>query len=753
MSLGTSYIQGLASGLDTASIIEQMTEIQRRPIQRMEAQRSTLTDKLTLYQSINASLSALRVSAQTLSTPSNFIPRTASVSDEDLLAVAATTTAQIGSYEVTVESLAQAHKVASGTVADSDEALGYSGDILINGTTVSVESDDTLLALRDAINDADAGVSATILNVDDDDHRLILSATTSGVENAVELVDANAAGILEGLGLLDGAVTAKNAITDGVQSDAFTNPAQAVADSLSLVTAPSGTVRIGGQDIVIDLETDTLNDIRDRINSTVTGVTATVVSEEVDDETTYRLQIVGDTGTPALEDAGNVLQTLGVLKQGFADVRQAAQDATVTIDNLTVSRSTNSMDDVITGLSMELLEASPGEAFTVAVQPNIDSVVTNIQSFVSSYNSVMGMVTAAQSYDSDTDTGGVMFGEAAILTLENGLHGSIAGMITVPGGDSALLSSLGIRSAAGGALTLNTTTLRSALEDDPNAVARLFGTSGEADTSEIAYVRSTSDTADSGAGGYQVSITQPAAQAAAASASLASGITQTETLTFNGSRPITLTAGMTLSEAAEQLNAWFTTYALPYEASVDGDQLGIAHENYGSRFSIEVSSSLDDGAGGTDLGGSTAGDVAAYTGVDVVGTINGEAATGRGQYLTGASTNATTAGLEVKVTATAAGDVGTIWLTKGAAGRLADYIERATDTDAGSLAYGIEGVENDIDALDDDIETVEERVQRFIADTWDDFIQLEVKLGQASVLQDYMTGQLEALTRNFSSND
>ena len=80
-------------------------------------------------------------------------------------------------------------------------------------------------------------------------------------------------------------------------------------------------------------------------------------------------------------------------------------------------------------------------------------------------------------------------------------------------------------------------------------------------------------------------------------------------------------------------------------------------------------------------------------------------------------------------------------------------VNSTTDTDTGSLTYGIEGVENDIEALDDDIETIEERVQRFITRTWDDFIQLEVKLGQASVLQDYITGQLETLTRNFGNSD
>lgn len=745
MALGTSYIQGLVSGLDTGNIIEQLAAIKRKPIERMQTQRGVLESKLAIYQSLSASMAALQVSARDLADASTFIPRSASVSDATRLAASAQETAAAGSYEVVVHELAQVHKIASGAVPGTSEALGHEGSFLLNGTPITLSADDTLADLRDAINQSGAGVTATVLQVGDDDARLLLTANVSGIENEIQLVDTNETGILRQLGLLSASTSLEHPVANGFQSAAFANPSLAFAEETGVSTAPAGTIQINGVAVTIDLATDSLEDIAARISAQVSGVTADVISEELDGETVYRLQVTGGEGTPVLVDDNNVLQSLGVLGASFGDERQAALDARVTIDGIEVTRATNSLDDVIAGVSMELIEADPDQTVRLTVGLNLDSVVSRVQSFVTSYNRITSMISQAQSFDSEAGTGGLLFGEANILRLEEGLHGAINSAITFAGGPSRLISSAGITSTASGGLSVDAAKLRAALESDPDTVAKLFGLSTSASHSAVSVTATSGDTADSGSAGYAVAITQAATRATADSASLASGITLDETLTFDGAYDITLTAGMSLTEAAGHLNAWFTTYGLAYEATVDGDRLRVTHEAYGSGHTIEIKSSLDRGLGGTDLAGAIAGESAEYTGLDVAGTINGEACIGRGQYLRALQGNQSTSGMELKVTASAAGDLGTVVVARGAASRLAEYIGMITDATDGLLTRGVEGVEADIAGVDADIEKMEDSVERYTSSMWEKFITMESKLSSASILEQYISGQITAL--------
>lgn len=753
MNTGAISIDGIASGLDTAAVLEQLAAIQRRPIQIMNARKSRLQEQLAAFQSINASLTALRIAADAVKTPAQFTPNTAVVTDGSghmHLAASAGLTARQGSYEISVQQLAGAHKVASGQVAATDEALGLSGDIRVNGKVITLQEGHTLGNLRDAINAAGAGVNATILQVGEGDHRLMLTARDTGAANAVDLVDANSSGLLRSLGLLDGSVTVKHAVPSGARSDGVASSALEIAQALGLVIPPAGTVFINGKAVSVNLATDSLETLRDRINATADiGVTATIVSEETSGGIMYRLQIVGDAGTPTFEDDNNVLHTLGILAGGIADERQAARDAVITVDGITVSRAGNAMDDVIAGVSIQLMRADPGHSLTLEVRPNLDGAVGEVRSFVQAYNKVVDMIAGVQDYDSETNRGGVLLSNATIRSLEDALRRTVGGLLTVPGGDPTTLASVGITADRHGKLSLDAARLQAALEANPAAVANLFGVGGVASDAQVQFLSASRHTHDSGAAGFAVHITRAAEQATATSGSLAGGIAVDETLIFNGTQPIILTAGMSLEQARDHLNQWFGTYGLEYRASVSEDRLQIAHTQYGSNHGFSIASNLDQGAGGTDLGGVSAGQAEQYAGVDVAGTINGEAATGRGRHLAGAEGNATTAGLVLRITAEAPGDMGTITVFKGAAARLSDYIQLATGGEHAAMTQGAAGITAGIQDMDREIERMEERVEMYVERMRAQFIAMERTVGQAQALQHYMTGQINALPRNY----
>ncbi|MDA0746912.1 MAG: flagellar filament capping protein FliD, partial [bacterium] len=263
-----------------------------------------------------------KTAAEKLSKASAFNVFSVSSNDEAVVKASVNGTPASGSFSVEVLSLARAQTRSSGSFASSTDALGFSGDLAINGKAVAVSSSDSLLDLRDAINNASAGVQAQILQVSDTDHRLLLSSSTSGAKG-FSLLDASTSNVLQSLGFTGTATSIKNSVSGGAQTDQFASSTSAVGSLLGLSSSLSGNVTIGDQTVAIDLSTQSLTDIKAAIDAAApAGVTTSVVSEEVDGITQFRLQI---DGTTTFVDDSNVLEALGVL-QGLAEVSPAVAE-------------------------------------------------------------------------------------------------------------------------------------------------------------------------------------------------------------------------------------------------------------------------------------------------------------------------------------------------------------------------------------------------------------------------------------------
>ncbi len=741
MDVGSMSISGLVSDLDINGIITQLGQIRRRPVELLEQRQAAWTEKLTAFQQLSARLLGLSTACTALCDGSSFRQVTASSSDASAVVVGASAGAPVGHYDVTVQQLARAHKISSGTITSCDEALGLTGEILLGGEVINIEATDTLEDIRDAINAAAAGASASILSVSDTDHRLVITSLTSGADGALDLVDANASNLLEALGLQTNVTSVKHTITNGAAGDRLADKLTAVGEVLGLSSPPAGTVQVNGADVTIDLSSDSLQDIADAID-TVEGVSATVVTETVDGQTQYRLEIVGDTGTPTLVDDGNVLVTLGVLQKTIAHEVDAAQDSVFTIDGVTMTRSTNAVDDAIENVQLQLLQETT-DAVTITIERDTEATVSAIEDFVSYYNKTVELINANQDFDVYTEEGGAFFGSPVILNLEADLRRQVSALVDTMGGDLKLASQIGVTTGTDDQLVFDAAAFRAALEADPVGVERLFGVVTEASNAEIEVLDYTSATRDSGSAGYAIEITQVATRPTALSTSLPGGIVADETLTING-KQVTLSAGMSLQDAADLLNSLFTAQNMSLSASVEGDRLQIVHDVWGDSHQIAISSSLDDGVGGTDLGGATAGEIATYVGQDVAGTINGEPATGRGRLLTGAE-GTDVEGLQLRVTSTTTGGKGVVRISKGIAARMRDFVEAATDPDTGAVTRAAEGITTEIEAIDEQIAEIEAEVERYIKQLQSDFAVMETRMSQSTALLDWMQLQVEHL--------
>jgi flagellar hook-associated protein 2 len=266
-------INGLGSGVDTASILDALRAFKMRPVTLAQKQQDRFTTKQSVWQDINSKLLAFRTAADALSAPGAFSAVKGSSSDAALASVSAGPTAAPGNISLEVTQLAQARKLASATFTDAAAARGLTGDFTVNGKTVHVAESDSLIALAGKINALGAGASASVVQVTPGEYRLTVAGTSTGGVNALSLAQASGASSLAALGLLEGAgttstrYTATNASGVTAYSTAFASATAALGGVLGLGSAVTGSFTVNGAVIAYDTSTDTLNTLAEKINS------------------------------------------------------------------------------------------------------------------------------------------------------------------------------------------------------------------------------------------------------------------------------------------------------------------------------------------------------------------------------------------------------------------------------------------------------------------------------------------------------
>lgn len=157
---------GLATGLDTDSIVKEIMALERAPIDRIESKKTNEATRLSAYKQFNEKLVSLKSAIDDMALTSQVRTTSVRLSSEEAF-TASSDSSQIGSYEISVAQLAQVQKSVSDSYSSTSEAIFGTGTITINGTDLTVDSSNNNLAdLAAAINEIseETGVSATIIN-------------------------------------------------------------------------------------------------------------------------------------------------------------------------------------------------------------------------------------------------------------------------------------------------------------------------------------------------------------------------------------------------------------------------------------------------------------------------------------------------------------------------------------------------------------------------------------------------------------
>ncbi|MCB9834115.1 MAG: flagellar filament capping protein FliD [Planctomycetes bacterium] len=189
---------GLATGLDTSAIINQLMALEARPLNRLAQQRATYANKQSSLGTFESKLKTLADRFKGLKDSDELRLFKGSSADEDVVTISAKGAAIPANFALTVNNLAEAESHSfQQTFADTDTTTfsGGSVDITVDGNTetITVTSSDTLNSLRDKINDAEAGVRASIIN-DGTNYQLVITSEKTGTDNAFSIVSSGFSG-------------------------------------------------------------------------------------------------------------------------------------------------------------------------------------------------------------------------------------------------------------------------------------------------------------------------------------------------------------------------------------------------------------------------------------------------------------------------------------------------------------------------------------------------------------------------------
>ncbi len=268
-----------------------------------------------------------------------------------------------------------------------------------------------------------------------------------------------------------------------------------VAESLRIETEASGTEGDnfidGSFETVIEFEaTDTLDDAITKINDAGVGVAATIVNDG-SGTAPYRLSLTSrESGTAGrfILDTNGFDLALQTLSEG--DDARVFFGSNDPASALLVTSSTNTLDDLIAGVSIDMNTTSE-DPVTLNVSRDVAAIETKINGFVSAFNTLIGRIDNQTRYDDETETKGPLLGDSLAISLRSQLFVTLQSVGDNVTGQYNRLSEIGITIGDGGkTIELDSSKFREAYENDPASVEALF------ETFDLAPTDTTTDLGD-----------------------------------------------------------------------------------------------------------------------------------------------------------------------------------------------------------------------------------------------------------------
>ncbi len=462
------------SGIDVASTVDAILETDAQPEINLDSQVSALNTESTVLQNLQSEVNSFQTSLQALTDfTGDFGGLTVSSSNNDVVSATAANGTASGTHSVTVTNLATTSSDYSAAFA-SPTAVLPTGTLTIsiggvNGTPINIDSADgtnTLTGLANYINHNNLGVNASVIT-DSTGSRLALVSQTSGAAGQIAVTDNTAA---------DQSATFASATT-ALPTGSFQIQVGSNAALTIPVDATDGT--------------DTLTGLASYINQQNLGVAASVETTSAGSALALIPTATGAGGTINISNdtagAGNGLGFASTFNPaappsggGLSFTQaQSGQDAQLTVDGIPIDSASNTVAGAIPGVTLTLSgvtatsTSQTGNPVTLQISPNLSPIADDINSFVSSYNTLIGALNSTIQ-TGDSSSGGALTGDTTIGFVQQELLTAISSSMPGSGNSTLNLQSIGIEMQNDGTLSVDSTQLNSALQNNFSMVQNLF---------------------------------------------------------------------------------------------------------------------------------------------------------------------------------------------------------------------------------------------------------------------------------------
>ncbi len=549
--------------------------------------------------------------------------------------------------------------------------------------------------------------------------------------------------------------------------------AQSLASSaVTDITETFGTGKlsftIAGVTKDVTITNGSLQGIRDSVNAAAIGVSASLVNNGAG----YQLVLTAPSGVAnklkidVTDNDGNNTDAFGLSRLSYDSSlpsttvqnmteKTVAVDAEATVDGLLVKSATNTIANVVDGLTLSLKKEAIGTKVTVSVAQDTAAITKAVTDFVDGYNKTVSSIKELTFYDAKKKQGGPLLGDAAVRGLMSELRQTIGRPVGDITTSFSTLSSIGVVTQSDGTLALDSSKLQTALSKKPQEVRNLLA-GGEMVSSDpnIRYLKIPESLPE---GKISLSVSNIGTKGShtgagginsfnlAGTYSFALNVNGVATGTINLTASSSYTSASLATELQTKINADAALTSAGARVTVAYDSsagaFSITSNKLGSASAVSVISNSADMQ--TDLG------IAAGVGTNVVGTgteniegeIGGLAAIGSGLALSGTKRFA---GLKVEVRGGAAGMRESINIRHGVFDKIDVFLKKVLAFD-GSMEAKTTGINNQISGVVASRSRLNDRMDSLKSLYTKQFSALDVMVAKLNATGSALTGQLSSL--------
>ncbi|MEA3522195.1 MAG: flagellar filament capping protein FliD [Campylobacterota bacterium] len=472
---------GIGSGVLTADLIDKLKNNEKSAtVTPIETKITLATQKQSALDLLSSLTTAFKSNVSALSQDTLYQERTVSGNNDDVSVTAATGTAT-QSMTISDVNLATTNVQQSGNFsAKTDKIATGTGTLTISigGENVAIEYDagTSLDDLKTKITNSTANddLTASILQVGEDAYTFVLTSKETGQDQSITITD-NA-------GHLD-----TKLLSNTHKSGSFL-----AADDFIAGSGTSGNIQIDINGVTQDLaydDTTTLTQLKDMINSdeTLKSVISANIVQEGDNDFKLVLTPIGAQSGQSISITdsaagldGKILTTGSTTSAGTLNEVQAASDSSFKYNGIMISRSSNTIDDIATGVSISLLKNS-GSA-NINISQDEQPIVDELKNFVTSYNTLQQQLSSMTGTDLEAGTVGIFNGDSSIRNIGR----EITNLITYSDLNGNSLAAHGIEIDKTGTMSFNLEDFNTKMDASATDLGEFFSGKTTVDSNDVA---------------------------------------------------------------------------------------------------------------------------------------------------------------------------------------------------------------------------------------------------------------------------